>query len=102
MAIPFSQTLTPEKAFIFRITHRDNLPWILANGFYCQSSGVTDPSFVSIGNPELIDLRRGRVVDIAPGGTLADYIPFYFTPYTPRRLRVFGQACEARDGHVLR
>jgi ssDNA thymidine ADP-ribosyltransferase, DarT len=80
---PFSQTLTPEKAFIFRITHRDNLPWILANGLHCQSSGVTDPGFVSIGNPELIDLRRRRVVDIAPGGTLADYIPFYFTPYTP-------------------
>ncbi len=83
MPTPFSETLKPEKALIFRITHRDNLPWILANGLHCQSSGVSDPSFVSIGNPELIDLRRRRVVDIAPGGTLADYIPFYFTPYTP-------------------
>ena len=83
MAIPFSQTLTPEKALIFRITHRDNVPWILANGLHCQSSGVTDPNFVSIGNPELINLRERRIVGIAPGGTLADYIPFYFTPYTP-------------------
>lgn len=30
--LPFSQTLTPEKGLIFRITHRDNVPWILENG----------------------------------------------------------------------
>jgi hypothetical protein len=83
MAIPFSQTLTAGKAFIFRITHHQNLPWILRNGLHCQSSGIIDPDFVSIGNPELIEVRKRRVVAIAPGGTLADYIPFYFTPYTP-------------------
>lgn len=88
MAIPFSQTLTPEKALIFRITHRDNLPWILKNGLQCQSSGVSDPNFVSIGNPELIAARARRVVRIAPGGTLADYIPFYFTPLTPMLLNI--------------
>ena len=79
----FSTTLTPQKALIFRITHRDNVTWILRNGLHCQSSGMVDPNFVSIGNPELIDRRKHRVVDIAPGGTLADYVPFYFTPYTP-------------------
>jgi ssDNA thymidine ADP-ribosyltransferase, DarT len=83
MAIPFSETLTAEKALIFRITHRRNLPWILANGLHCQSSDVVDPDFVRIGNPELIDVRKRRVVAVPPGGTLADYIPFYFTPYTP-------------------
>lgn len=83
MALPFSHTLTAEKALIFRITHRQNLPWILANGLHCQSSGIIDPDFVSIGNPELIEVRKRRVVAIGPGGTLADYIPFYFTPYTP-------------------
>lgn len=73
---PFSQTLTPEKALIFRITHRDNVPWILDNGLHCQSSEILDPGFVGIGNPELISLRPHRHVDISPGGTLADYIPF--------------------------
>jgi hypothetical protein len=80
---PFSQTLTPEKGLIFRITHRDNVSWILQNGLHCQSSGITDPGFVGIGNPELISLRFYREVDIPPGGTLADYVPFYFTPYSP-------------------
>lgn len=83
MAKPFSQTLTPERALIFRITHRANLPWILGNGLHCQSAAASDPNFVSIGNPELIDRRRSRTVTIPPGGTLNDYVPFYFTPYSP-------------------
>ncbi len=83
MQPPFSTTLTPEKALIFRITHRDNVPWILANGLHCQNAEASNPSFVSIGNPELIERRTHRVVDIPPGGTLADYVPFYFTLYTP-------------------
>lgn len=86
--LPFSQTLTRQKGLIFRITHRDNVPWILENGLHCQSSGVADPDHVSIGNPELIALRPNRKVDIAPGGTLADYIPFYFTPYSPMLLNI--------------
>ena len=39
-----------------------------------------DPEFINIGDQELIDMRASRTVPIAPGGTLADYIPFYFTP----------------------
>src|SRR5712691_3014718 len=83
MAKPFSQTLTPEKALIFRITHRVNVPWILENGLHCRSAGVVDPNFISIGNPELIERRRNRRVDVPPDGTLHDYIAFYFTPYSP-------------------
>jgi hypothetical protein len=86
--LPFSQTLTPEKALIFRITHRDNVRWILKNGLHCQSSGITNPGYVSIGNAELIALRPNREVHLAPGGTLADYIPFYFTPYSPMLLNI--------------
>jgi hypothetical protein len=84
----FSQTLTPAKALIFRITHRDNVPWILQNGLHCQNSATCDPSFVSIGNPDLIDVRKERIVPIPPGGTLADYVPFYFTPYSPMLLNI--------------
>lgn len=79
----FSRTLSPEKALIFRITHRDNVRWILVNGLHCQTSDVNDPNFVSIGNPELIDRRTHRAVEIPPNGTLADYVPFYFTPFSP-------------------
>src|SRR5215216_910607 len=83
-----SKALNPEKGLIFRITHRDNVRWILQNGLHCQKSGTADPDFVAIGNPELIHVRRDRAVDIPPGGTLADYVPFCFTPCSPMLLNI--------------
>jgi len=74
------QFLDPDKALIFRITHRDNLPWILDNGLHSQSSNFLDPNFRQIGDPDLIKKRPKRTVPIHPGGTLSDYVPFYFTP----------------------
>lgn len=75
-------TLNSEKARVFRITHIANVPWILRNGLHCKSAEVVDPNFVQIGNPELISKRATRDVPIPPGGSLSDYIPFYFTPYS--------------------
>lgn len=72
--------LTKDKGYIFRITHVENLPWILDNGLHCQSSGVRDDNFVPIGNPGLISKRNSREVEAPTGGTLSDYVPFYFTP----------------------
>ena len=80
--------LTPEKALIFRITHIENIPWILQNGLHCRNSGRFDPNYRDIGNPDLIGKRAHRVVPIDPGGTLSDYIPFYFTPYSPMLLNI--------------
>ncbi|UQS14016.1 DUF4433 domain-containing protein [Pseudomonas sp. HS6] len=75
-------SLNPEKALIWRIVHRDNLPWILDNGLHCANSDVQAPQYVNIGNVDLIDKRRSRQVPIEPEGVLADYVPFYFTPFS--------------------
>jgi hypothetical protein len=72
--------LNADKARIFRITHIDNVPWILDNGLHCCKSKVQDPNFRPIGKQELIDKRRNLLVEMSPGGTLGDYVPFYFTP----------------------
>lgn len=74
--------ISPEKALIFRILHRSNLPWILDNGIHARNGEKFDPNYRNIGNLELIDKRARRVVQIPPGGTLNDYVPFYFTPYS--------------------
>lgn len=80
--------LSADKARIFRITHVDNLPWILEHGVHCRSSGVFDPNYRSIGLPDLIEQRSRRRVPIAPGGTLSDYVPFYFTSRSPMLLNI--------------
>src|SRR5580658_8680696 len=79
MTLPF---LNPDEALIFRITHRNNLPWILDNGLHSPSSGRLDPNFRKIGDLDLINKRARHPVPAGPKGTLGEYIPFYFTPFS--------------------
>lgn len=75
--------LNPTKAYIFRIMHVANVPWVLDHGvLHCRNSTAQDPNYVNIGNISLIDRRARRPVPISPGGTLSDYVPFYFTPFS--------------------
>lgn len=80
--------ISQENALIFRITHIENVPWMLRNGLHCRNSHERDPNFRTIGDPELIAKRATRTVPVGPGGTLSDYVPFYFTPYSPMLLKI--------------
>lgn len=80
--------LSPEKGLIFRITHIDNVPWILEHGLHCGNSEIRDPDYREIGNPDLIAKRNRRPVPRPPWGTLSDYVPFYFTPHSPMLLNI--------------
>jgi hypothetical protein len=75
----YKDLLNAGKALIFRIVHEANVPRILSNGCHCSNTQYK-ANYVEIGNPELIQKRTGRVVPHGPGGTLSDYVPFYFTP----------------------
>ena len=83
-----SVNLNPEKALIFRIVHVENVPWILDHGLHCRTSPEQDPAYINIGNRDLIGHRAQRQVPIAPGGVLSDYVPFYFTPFSPMMLNI--------------
>ena len=74
--------LSPEKALIFRIIHRNNLPWLLDHGLHAPNGQCFDPNHRNIGNSDLIDKRTLRLVTVGAGGTLSDYVPFYFTPFS--------------------
>ena len=75
--------LNPERALIFRVVHVSNVLWILKNGgLHCPNTAEQDPNYVNIGNSDLIAKRSRRIVPIPPGGTLSDYVPFYFTPFS--------------------
>ncbi len=83
MAADYSKLLNPERALIFRIIHRANLAWVLEHGLHCGNSETRSPSWVSIGRQELILKRASWPVDVPPHGVLNDYVPFYFTPFSP-------------------
>ncbi len=75
--------LNPKRAAIFRLVHVANVAGILTRGgLPCRSVPAQDPQYINIGNPDLIDKRARRFVPIPPGGTLSDYVPFYFTPFS--------------------
>jgi len=75
--------LNAKNAWVFRIVHVKNVPWILDNGLHCRNSPTTDPNFVQIGNASLISGRHQRTIKGPYNGTLSDYVPFYFTPLSP-------------------
>lgn len=80
--------LTSEKALIFRITHVRNVPWILREGLHSRNSPVVDKDFIQIGKADLIGKRATRTIGTPPGGTLSDYVAFYFTPCSPMLLNI--------------
>ena len=83
MAYDYSQSLNSEKALIFRIVHRDNLPWILTHGLWAGNATEQSDTWIHIGLAELINKRAYHPVPLAPFGVLNDYVPFYFTPFSP-------------------
>jgi len=52
--------LNSENAFIWRITHRDNLSWYLQHGLHCPNSDIQAPNYVTIGNEDIIGARLGE------------------------------------------
>lgn len=95
--------LNAEKALIFRIVHRDNVPWILDHGLNAKNE-KSDPHYRNIGHPDIIDRRAHRLVPVSPGGTLQDYIPFYFTPYSKMMMNIvtgYGVPKVPRDEIVI-
>lgn len=75
--------LNAQNAFIWRIVHRQNLPWIFENGLHAGNSSARSSTWINIGNEDLINRRATRAVLLPPGGVLNDYVPFYFTPFSP-------------------
>ena len=102
---------------IYRMTHIDNVPFILRNGLWSklsaereaagtaaspsattaaspsavavQGTPMHDPAFKAIGNADIIGRRTNRrVVVIPPGGVLGEYVPFYFSGHSPMLLNI--------------
>lgn len=105
MSRDYSTWLNPKRALMWRIVHQENIPWILDNGLHCGNSGVASSTWVHIGNQELIVKRSMHRVPLGPGGYVNDYVPFYFTPFSPMMANIFkghaGVVQRTRDEIVI-
>jgi hypothetical protein len=70
---------------IYHITHLSNLPNILRDGgLWCDRIvSQQNLAHISIAHQHIKERRARRPVPRAPGGVLADYVPFYFAPRSP-------------------
>jgi len=85
---------------IYHITHVGNLERIIrAKGLWCDAERVRqgfDP--VIIGYQTLKERRSRTVVPVAAGGTLGDYVPFYFANRSPMLYAIHTSQVEGYTG----
>jgi len=77
-----------EKTFIYHITALDNLASIVkCKGIYCKNQQPQGCRNIAYEN---IQARRSStIVLLHPGGTLHDYVPFYFAPRSPMLYAIY-------------
>src|SRR6058998_4245349 len=77
--------MVPQPTPIFHITDVENLASIIACGGLrtCQWLQTNSHSYTNIAYETIQDRRATTTVLCGPGGTLHDYVPFYFSPRSP-------------------
>lgn len=75
---------------IYRLIHIDNLEIILQRGAMHASNHVPQDGLVyrTIHNLEIQAVRRVHAIPCGPGGTIHDYVPFYFGARSPMLLQL--------------
>lgn len=75
-------TFVPNPTSLYRIIHIDNLPQLLARGTLHAPNFTPEDGLVyrPIHNVAVQTNRHQKIIPCGPGGTLHDYLPFYFGP----------------------
>lgn len=68
--------------------HFNNIQYILSNGICIQDHANAYKEYANIGDVDLINKRKKCSVNIPHGGTLGEYIPFYFCGHSPMLLNI--------------
>lgn len=90
--------------YVYRLVHRDNIPWLLAHGIASRNHNVQCPSYKNIGNAALIGRRALREVPVTPGGVLNDYVPFYFCTHSVMLYNIHTgrvEGVESKQGDIV-
>jgi hypothetical protein len=75
----------PRQTPVFRITHEANLPTLLRRGgLHAPNQTPNDGlPYRTIHNVDIQNVRHARPIPCGPGGTMHDYVPFYFGYLSP-------------------
>ena len=74
---------------IYHITHVSKLPSIIANGGLLCDRAAQDLNLLNIGHNHIKERRLRKPVPVGLGGTVGDYVPFYFAPLSPMLYAIF-------------
>lgn len=85
---------------IYHITHIDNLPRIIeTQRLWCDTERVRQGvEAMGIAHRNIKDRRSRKPVFVAAGGTLADYVPFYFSNRSPMLYSIHSGCVEGYSG----
>lgn len=78
----------PDKIWLFRMLHWENVEYVLQNGICCREHANADPDYINIGHRQLISDRHTYSVPINGAGELGEYVPFYFAGHSPMLLKI--------------
>ncbi len=73
---------------LYRIVHLQNVEYIIKNGLYTRSSSNFDPSYIDIGDSQLIAQRHDYPAKLEGCGNLGEYVPFYFAGHSSMLLNI--------------
>jgi len=95
-----------QTTFIFRITHVDNLSSIIERGGEFSPNQMTEQGLAkkSISHDTIMDRRARTPVPCGAGGSVADYVPFYFGVRSPMLYAIHMgnvDGCDAKQDDIV-
>jgi hypothetical protein len=84
---------------LYRIVHVDCLPTLLARGGLHAPNATPNDGlpYRTIHDPNVQASRRLHAIPCGPGGTIHDYVPFYFGPLSVMLLKLHSGGVEGFD-----
>jgi len=76
-------SIPPEKIWLFRMLHWQNVAYVLEHGICCREHVLADPNYINIGHRQLITDRHAYPIGLDGAGNLGEYVPFYFAGHSP-------------------
>lgn len=74
----------PTPTPVMHFTRVEHVAGMIERGLLSDNEAqAEDVLQIEVGNTGIKERRRRRLVTIPPGGTVADYVPFYYAPRSP-------------------